>query len=118
MNRQQMEARKRALVAESEAYRETLRLELAQLHLHVAQIKRRFQLVAIVPATLALLPMVIRLFRPKQSEAKPKTGVAKLLSAALAGWRLARRFAPLVRSLRQHARRNGFEQRHQRSTTE
>lgn len=118
MNRQQMEAHKRALVAESEAYRETLRLDLAQLQLHATQLRRRFQLVALVPTALALLPVLMRLFRPGQPQGKPKAGVAGFLSAALAGWRLARRFGPVVSSLRRHARRNGFRPRHQRSATE
>lgn len=115
MNREQLEARKRALVAESEAYRETLRLDLAQLQLQVAGLRRRLQLVAIVPAALGLLPMIIRLIRPKASQQKSSSGLGKFLTAALAGWRLARRFAPLLSSLRRH-RRNGAGTQRARAT--
>jgi hypothetical protein len=110
MNRQQLEARKRALVAESEAYRQTLQLELAQLQLHAAHLKRRFRLVLLAQPLVALLPLVIKLVtgRKARIEGNSRSKFGGMLNAALIGWRLARRFAPMFNSFRRRPRPRRF----------
>jgi hypothetical protein len=114
MNRQQLEARKRVLVAESEAYRQTLRLEVAQLQLHAEQLKRRFRLILFAQPLVALLPLVIKLVtgRKARIERNSRSKFGGMLNAALIGWRLARRFAPLISSFRRRARPRGFASDH------
>jgi hypothetical protein len=114
MNRRELEARKRALVAESEAYRETLRLELNQLQLHAAHVKQRMRLVALAPAGLALLPVIIRFIRRRSSRDKPRSWAARLFTSAVAGWRLARRFSPVISAFRERVRRRKFAAQHER----
>ena len=110
MNRQQLEARKRALVAESEAYRQTLQLELAQLQLHAAHLKRRFRFILLAQPLLALLPLVIKFVTGRKShlEGNSRSKLGGLFKAALLGWRLARRFTPLFSALRRRAREPRF----------
>jgi hypothetical protein len=110
MNRQQLEARKRALVAESEAYRQTLQLEFAQLQLHVEQVKRRFRLVLLAQPLVALLPLVIKFVagRKAAAERNSRSKLGGMLNAALIGWRLARRFAPMFSALRRRAGERKF----------
>ena len=114
MNRQELEARKRALVAESEAYRQTLRLEVAQLQLHAEQLKRRFRLILFAQPLVALLPLVIKLVvgRKARIERNSRSKFAGMLNAALIGWRLARRFAPLIGAFRRRGRQRGFASDH------
>jgi hypothetical protein len=113
MNRQQLEARKRALVAESDAYRQTLQLELAQLQLHAEHLKRRLRLIIFAQPLLALLPLAIKLIAGRKSRLTSNSHdrLGGIINAALAGWRLARRFAPLFRSLRRRVRQRRFERR-------
>ena len=106
MNREQLEAKKRALVAESEAYRQTLQLELTQLQLHAEHLKRRFRLILFAPPLVALLPFVIKLVAGRKSHVHQNSGskLGGIINAALVGWRLARRFTPLFSTLGRRAR--------------
>jgi hypothetical protein len=110
MNRQQLEARKRALVAESEAYRRTLQLEFTQLQIHVEHLKRRFRLVLLAQPLMALLPLVIKLVagRKGRTERNSRSKFGGILNAALIGWRLARRFAPMFSAFRRRHRERKF----------
>jgi len=87
-----LQARKRALAAESEVYRQTLKLELQNLRLYGMSLKRKvtkarassLALAAGAPLLWALL------FKRRRS----KLGLA---SAAVTAWNLYRKFAPLFR---------------------
>jgi hypothetical protein len=82
-------ARKRALVAESDAYRQTLRFELRNLRLYGAQVRRKFSILALVNPLLSMgAPLAGSLFGKRQ----PKW--LRMAKAAFAGWHLFRRFAP------------------------
>lgn len=110
MNRQELEARKRALVAESDAYRQTLQLEFAQLQIHAEHLKRRFRLILLAQPLVALLPLIIKLVtgRKARIERNSRGKFGGMLNAALIGWRLARRFAPLFNALRRRNRERRF----------
>jgi hypothetical protein len=120
MTRQQLEAKKRALVAESEAYRQTLQLELAQLQLHAEHLKRRFRLILLAQPLVALLPLVIKLVagRKARIERNSRSKFGGMLNAALIGWRLARRFAPLFSAFRRRSRERSFERRERAASGE
>ena len=106
-----LEARKRALVAESEACREAFKAELQNLSLLGAGLQKRVDKVFTVgPWLLVALPVVaslIRLLTRKGggrtdgvSHSRFKGGVAGVLLA----WRMFRKYAPLVRGLVTHLR--------------
>jgi hypothetical protein len=81
-------ARKRALVAESEAYRQTLRYELRDLRLYGVRMRRKFSVVAVVSPLLSVgAPLAGSLFGKRQSK------WLRMAKAALAGWQLYRRVA-------------------------
>lgn len=100
----ELELRKRALAAESEIYRETLKLEFHNLRLYGASVKRRLSVFrAIGPIMLAVAPIAAMLVK-RRTEAR--LGV---FGKALRGWQLYRKFAPALGILlaRWNTRRSG-----------
>jgi len=91
-------ARRQALVAESEAYRQTLKLELQNIRLSTEGLRRKLSLVNAVKPLLLLLPFAGSLlgWRGKGSVKKPR-GWRRMAGGALAGWRLYQKLSPFLR---------------------
>src|SRR2546423_10230663 len=87
-----LEARRKALAAEAEVYRQTIKLELQNIRLYSRQTKRKFTTVRPSnPLFIALIPLLTSLLR--------RTGPVRkfrFLSAALVAWQMFNRFAPLL----------------------
>jgi len=97
MSMKELEARKKLLVAESEVYRQTLRLDVQNLRLCSIQMQRKYATyMALKPALMVALPLVGSIFSGKaRSEKRPRS----LISTAIAGWRMYKNFQPLIASL-------------------
>ncbi len=97
----QLEAKKRALVAESEVCRQTLLLDLQNLSLYRLRVQRRFNLLTRLPWSL-LLPLAGVLFkRRRRGSVGAKRGFKwpGLLRAGLMGFRLFRQYGPLLQGM-------------------
>jgi hypothetical protein len=92
-----LEERRKALAAESEVHRETLRLEVQNLRLGALTTQRRLAVArSTVPVLLLAAPLLLRMFsRPPQAE-RPKCG---LLAKGLFAWRMCRQFSPFIANL-------------------
>jgi hypothetical protein len=93
----ELEERKKALVAESEIYRHTLKAELRNVQLYVAGTGHKLNhfksLLAIVPIGSSLLGLLAAgLFRRK----KRKGGWPPILPAAMMGWRLYQKYGSML----------------------
>ncbi|HWH68049.1 MAG TPA: hypothetical protein VNT26_01580 [Candidatus Sulfotelmatobacter sp.] len=94
--------RKQALVAESEVYRQTLHLECQNLLLYGVHLKRKLARYRASTKSLLMLASAVGALvgaRSRRSEAKPRQKKRGLLATALVGWRLYRRFGPLLQNL-------------------
>src|SRR5262249_20206307 len=79
------------LVAESEAYRQLLKLEIQTLKIHGTRTKRRLvSFGTYLPLVMSGIPFLTGLFRRKRGG-----GVGRLGSLAFLAWKAYRRFAPL-----------------------
>ena len=95
------EAKKQALAAESEAYRQVLRWQLQNLSLHSASLKQKVTAVTsnpflrLVPTAGTLLgsPLQAWLFRGKKSSR------LRLLAKAYLAWKVFIKFKPMLRFL-------------------
>jgi hypothetical protein len=97
----ELEARKRALVTESEVYRQALKLEAQNLQLYGAAARRKLLVFgAVRPLLLTGLPFLLGWWRQRRAPAA-KPG---LLKTALIGWRLYRQFGPVVHAFIQQFR--------------
>lgn len=97
-----LQARKQALVAQSEAYRQALRIEVAHLALYGAQLRHRLDQWREYKALLMLTPLAVSLLGSAFGRrAKPKRhkGWRRLLAGILVGWRLYRRYGPVLQQL-------------------
>lgn len=83
-------ARKRALSAESEIYRQTIRLELRNLQLYAAHQRRKFSNFKKYAPILSAAALMARGYVAK----KTRPG---LLGRALWAWQLYQRFAPALK---------------------
>jgi hypothetical protein len=94
-------ARRQALVAESEAYRQTLHLELQNIRLYGDGLRRKLRLVNTVKPLLMVLPFAGVLFgwRGNKKEAQKRGGWRRVAGGALAGWRLYGKLSPFLRSI-------------------
>ncbi len=95
-----LEARKRALVAESEVYRQTLTLEIQNLRLYGVRFQRKFAVARLAnPLILAATSwLASRWVRPKSTHRKRQGKWSRLFGASLMGWRLYRQFGPVLQS--------------------
>jgi hypothetical protein len=86
------EARKKLLVAESEVYRELLKMEIQTLVVYTARTKRRMTSVSsYLPFVMSGLPFVTGLFGRKKGQ--PRFGSLKrIASLVMVGWKTYQRF--------------------------
>lgn len=90
------ETRKKLLVAESEVYRQLLKLELQTFNVYAKRTKRRLTSVsAYLPFVMSSLPLLTRLFGKRR--AKNGSSLKRMSSLLLMGWKTYRRFAPFFR---------------------
>jgi len=95
------EAKKQALVAESDAYRMVLRFQLQNLSLHSAKLKHKVSSVTSNPF-FRLLPTAGTLFGSPLSGLlfrRKKSSRLRLLVKAYLAWRAFGKFRPVLRSL-------------------
>src|ERR1041385_2410394 len=90
----ELEAKKRALVAESEVYRETLKLELHNLQLYVARTRQKLRSFG-KPNPLFMLaaPLVGALFRKRRGSWLRRVAMTFL------GWQVSNRLMPFLSGL-------------------
>ncbi len=89
-----LEQRKRALAAESEIFRETLKLEVQNLRLYSIGLRRRVGVVSSLAPLLMLTPAILRMF----SKTRARTPKRNLLGKVLFAWRIYRQFSPFLLS--------------------
>lgn len=91
-------AKKQALVAESEVYRHALGMEIQNLRLYTARMKKRMNLLNAARPLLSWLPL-LSLFMGKKTVRAPEpkpSGLARWWSRAVLGWRVYRTLAPVL----------------------
>jgi hypothetical protein len=101
----ELEAKKRALVHESDLYRQTLRFEIHNLRLHATSMKRRASWLTLSPLW-PLIPPLIKAF-VKRKQKQQHSSKWSLFSTALVGWQLFQkisRFVPAIFSRSGRAR--------------
>ncbi len=110
-----LEARKRALVEESEVYREMLKLQVRNLTLYSLSLREKIQSPSAMKSLVMLaLPFAFKFFRrfPSRQKGFLKGGT---LGAAFMAFQTARRFAPMVMNLFSSFFKGGAERRKGRS---
>src|SRR3954454_8359637 len=93
------EEKRRALAAESEVYRETLKLEVQNLQIYAMRTQRRFHGVTKAsPLLMFLLPLAKSFFmRKRKSQSQSRRGrMLRLMTAGYAGWQMYRKFSPML----------------------
>lgn len=85
-----LDARKRALSAESEIYRQTIRLELRNLQLYTVYQRRRFSTFKQYAPILSAAALMAKAYLARK--ARPT-----LLGRALWVWQIYQRFAPVLK---------------------
>jgi hypothetical protein len=97
----QFEARKRALVAESEVYRQALKVEVLNLRLYGHRWKRRLGLLSSIgPLLMAGVPLARSVLRRRQRFSWPRLAVGLLIKSGL-----HRQIGPWLNSLIGHWQR-------------
>ena len=87
-----LESRRKALAAEAEVYRQTIKLEIENIKLHARQGKRKYtSLRPSNPLFSLAAPLLTAFFRRSRAVKK-----LRLLSGALLVWQIVSRAAPLV----------------------
>src|SRR5579871_2141251 len=87
-------ARKKMLIAESEVYRQLLKLEIQTFKIYGTRAKRRMTSVtAYMPWIVGGLPILTRLFKKRRPE---RFSLKRLTSLLLFGWKAYQQFAPLL----------------------
>lgn len=90
----ELELRKRTLVAESEVYRQTLRLEARNFNLYALSLRRKLDVLRWLNPLLTVgAPLVGSLFGARRAPAR-----RGWLGMLLRGWRLYRQFGPVLQS--------------------
>jgi len=89
----ELEAKKKALVAESEVYRQTLKLEIQNLRLCAIRARRKLTL---LEAASSLLMPGAPLAAGLLSPGRRSPSFMRYLKIAFMGWRLYRKAAPLI----------------------
>jgi hypothetical protein len=101
---EELQARKRALVTESEICREAFSAELDSLKSHAAGFVHRFDKVRTVGPWLMLagplvFPLARLVFRRREQPVAKPSKTKGVFAAAMVGLRLYRKYGPLVRSM-------------------
>ena len=100
------ESKKKLLVAESEVYRELLKLELQTFKVYTQRKKRQLTSPSTyMPWVMSGLPFLGRLFGRKKSGA-PASGFKRIGSLILLGWKTYQRFGPMLRGRESSAQRS------------
>jgi hypothetical protein len=93
----QLQQRKRALVAESEIYRQTLNVEIQNLRLCSIALRQKFyrykDLFTLIPMASSVIDMLSGRFRRHR-----KAGWRRLLSGGILAWRFYRKFGSFFQS--------------------
>jgi hypothetical protein len=94
----ELEERKKALVAESEVYRQTLTLEIQNLRLYGVRMQRKFTLFRLANPLLLLVGSLLgSRFLGARFARKRRGKWSRIIGASLLGWRLFRSFGPLFK---------------------
>jgi hypothetical protein len=105
----ELHARKRALVTQSEIWRETFKADIGNLILYGSRVRNRFDnirsvgpwLLLALPAAAALLGLF--LYRNEKKNGAPEPSKVKGgIATALLAFRLYRKYGPMVRNLVTH----------------
>jgi hypothetical protein len=91
------ETKKKLLVAESEVYRQLLKLELQTFKVYGTRAKRRMSSVSTyLPAIMTALPFAKALFAGKRGRVGRSSGFSlkSMVSLLMAGWKTYQRFGP------------------------
>ena len=103
----ELRARKRMLVSESDIYRETLRLEVHNLRVYGAGLKRKFSALG---ALKPLLLVAAGMFGPPLGRSfvrRRRRNWLRPLLTSLLSWKVYRQVAPLVRAFMNRSREAG-----------
>jgi Tfp pilus assembly protein PilN len=108
----ELEERKQHLLTQSEMYRQTLTLEIANIKFSTALLKRKLRTPKVILTALGLTALPAAGFFFGRSSIKPKKKQQReqegLLPKLMIGWNLFRRFAPLVQKFRQRHKQPRF----------
>jgi len=86
------EARKKLLVAESEVYRQLLKMEMQTFQVYAKRTKRRMTSVtSYLPLLTSSLPIVTAFFARKKSRSSA-TSLKRMASLVMLGWKTYQRF--------------------------
>ena len=110
----ELQARKAALVAESEVYRQTLRLELQNLRLCVLRARKNASFFSSSAPWLLMSGPLIRAWIGSLF-GRRRFGRMRLLTTVLLGWQMYRKLAPIWQ---QFFGRRGFRAQPKRPTDE
>ena len=95
-------ARKRALLSQSEVYRQTLALDVQNLQLYAITMQHRLKRLRTIASIVTVaVPLARTLFRSRSLlQAAPAASVAKrgFFRTLLAGWRLYRKYGPIIQT--------------------
>src|SRR2546423_8775456 len=87
-----LETRRKALAAEAEVYRQTIKLEIQNVRLYTHQTKRKYTTLRPGnPLLIAAAPLLTALLRRTRPVRK-----LRFLSSALLAWQMFNRIAPLI----------------------
>jgi hypothetical protein len=87
-------AKKKMLVAESEVYRQLLKLEIQTLKIYGVRAQRRMtSFTNYVPWLMSAVPVLSRLFSKRKAK---RFSLRRMGSLVLLGWKAYQKFAPLL----------------------
>jgi hypothetical protein len=86
------EARRKALAAEAEVYRQTMKLELENIRLYTRQVRRKYTAVSPRNPLFAMAAPLLALLLGRGKSAKK----AKWIPIVLMGFQFATKFAPVI----------------------
>ena len=95
----ELRARKQVLISQSELYRETLTLEVQNLRLYRAGLRRRFQTLQSLKPLLLLGLGLSGIPLGRSMARRPARSWARLAMRSLLSWRVLHQLWPLLRSL-------------------
>lgn len=110
----ELEDRKQFLIAQSEMYRQTLKLEVANIKFSAALQKRRLKSPKSILMLLGLVAAPaagFMFYRKQKPKAPPEPKEQGLLPKLMIGLQLVRRFAPLLQKLSSRARAPAVKRR-------
>ena len=106
-----LEARKRAVLEQSDLYRQSLRFEIDNLRLHATSIRRKATWLTLTPLW-PLVPQLLNAFVKKKRSNSNTNTKFRWLSAALAGWQLYQKVARFMPGIFSRSRRAHLRDEH------